>query len=47
MNHNPGRDSYIILCVAEKTTLQQVALHAPTDEGDQVIVDAATHRIGI
>jgi len=47
MNHNPGRDSYIILRVTEKTTLQQIALQPPTDERDQVIVDAATHRIGI
>jgi hypothetical protein len=44
-NHDSGRDPDIILRVAEESGLQQVALQAPTDKRDQVIVEAATHRV--
>lgn len=45
MDYNPGRDSHVILRITEKTSLQQVALNSPTDERDQVKVNATAHGV--
>ena len=45
MNHNSGRDPNIVLRVAEETGLHQVTLYAPTDQRDQMIIQATTQRI--
>jgi hypothetical protein len=45
MNNDSRRNPHIILRIAEETGLQQVTLQSPTDEGDQVVVEAAAQRV--
>src|ERR1700722_9697473 len=45
MNHDSSRDANIVLGIAEKAGLKQIALHAPTDQRNQMVIQTTAQGI--